>query len=1612
MRSSYQSHKPEAALQRAHEFISVGKQKDALQSLHDLIKGRRQKQWSQIYEQIMLKYVELCVNLRNSSMAKDGLYQYKLLTQQVAVKSLENVIESFLSLAEQKTLEAQKSSIEKVEEIDDLDVGDAPENLLLSFVSGAVPQDRMDRTVLSPWLRFQWDTFRNCLDLLRNNVYVEQIYHQIARQSFAFCLKYQRRNEFRKLSDMLRLHLTQIQKTQLAQTIPAHAIKLTNIESLSLMLETRLCQLDTAINMELWQEAYKSAEDLHNLMQIGKDKDKKIVKPASYVNYYDKIALVFWKGGNTLFHAASLLQKFNIYKDMKKQFTGEEASDQATRVLLATLSIPDGAENPSILTKHLDIEEQHIANTRILSALLRMPVIPTRQGILKEIARLNIPEISATEAYNLYKCIETDFDHLHIATYVQQLLLELEKLGNSEYNQYSDSIKQSVAAKVVKQISSIYDSITIERLSELIPFYNRMQMEQFLVDICKQHSVSAHIDHRQNCIYFGPEDSILASELESEHGTVSEISKIKMHVSSIYSRLQDVYLDIDQSSVKELQNKLSRQIKIYLNHKDGDFERILARRKKIEHYKENTEQIRQEKLIQAQALANKQEEKRRTEEYKKLLEENKENEQRRKAAEQEEIKRKVAAERLLKHKSHPLYESLVKEFGEEELEKMDLEQFIKEKRLLLEKERKEQQNKMLQQEKKYDYNVRALHLEEMLVWKQLSEENRSSGPELFDQYETKRIDEEIKAREKSIETFQLLTSVKEDAIKFMRSTIQSHAEELKTHKEQWMKKVELVREEAIKQMAMERMKKWQIDVERQKRLEEEQRRKEEEERRNEEKKKKEEALLQRRQEELLALRKEFPSQPSKEGTPQQQRRQELTPPQPQRQQQQQILMRYYYQNHKPEAALQRAHEFISVGKQKDALQSLHDLIKGRRQKQWSQIYEQIMLKYVELCVNLRNSSMAKDGLYQYKLLTQQVAVKSLENVIESFLSLAEQKTLEAQKSSIEKVEEIDDLDVADAPENLLLSFVSGAVPQDRMDRTVLSPWLRFQWDTFRNCLDLLRNNVYVEQIYHKIARRSFAFCLKYQRRNEFRKLSDMLRLHLTQIQKTQLAQSIPAHAIILTNIESLSLMLETRLCQLDTAINMEVWQEAYKSAEDLHNLMQMGKDKDKKIVKPSSCVNYYNKTRSGQKRGEHSAYAIGISSNIIKNCISLVFWKGGNTLFHAASLLQKFNIYKDMKKQFTGEEASDQATRVLLATLSIPDGAENPSILTKHLDIEEQHIANTRILSALLRMPVIPMRQGILKEIARLNIPEISATEAYNLYKCIETDFDHLHIATYVQQLLLELEKLGNSEYNQYSDSIKQSVAAKVVKQISSIYDSITIERLSELIPFYNRMQMEQFLVDICKQHSVSAHIDHRQNCIYFGPEDSILASELESEHGTVSEISKIKMHVSSIYSRLQDVYLDIDQSFFKELQNKENTEQIRQEKLIQAQALANKQEEKRRTEEYKKLLEENKENEQRRKAAEQEEIKRKVAAERLLKHKSHPLYESLVKEFGEEELEKMDLEQFIKEKRLLLEKERKEQQNKMLQQEKKYDYNVRALHLEEMLVWKQLSEKSQSFGS
>lgn len=123
-------------------------------------------------------------------------------------------------------------------------------------MSGEDAQDRSDRTILTPWVKFLWESYCQCLELLRTNAHVETLYHDIARMAFSFCLKYNRKTEFRKLCDKLRKHLEDISKLP-AQTVN---VSIHKPETQQLNLDTRLVQLDSAIQMELWQVSAVAAD--------------------------------------------------------------------------------------------------------------------------------------------------------------------------------------------------------------------------------------------------------------------------------------------------------------------------------------------------------------------------------------------------------------------------------------------------------------------------------------------------------------------------------------------------------------------------------------------------------------------------------------------------------------------------------------------------------------------------------------------------------------------------------------------------------------------------------------------------------------------------------------------------------------------------------------------------------------------------------------------------------------------------------------------------------------------------------------------------------------------------------------------------------------------------------------------------------------------------------------------------------------------------------------------------------------------------------------------------------------------------------------------------------
>lgn len=101
---------------------------------------------------------------------------------------------------------------------------------------------------------------------------------------------------------------------------------------------------------------------------------------------------------------------------------------------------------------------------------------------------------------------------------------------------------------------------------------------------------------------------------------------------------------------------------------------------------------------------------------------------------------------------------------------------------------------------------------------------------------------------------------------------------------------------------------------------------------------------------------------------------------------------------------------------------------------------------------------------QYKNIAQNSSVQSIEVIISRFIQLSDARVKEAQQQAAVAVD-VDDLEASETPESILLGAVSGDQSKDRTDRALVTPWLKFLWESYRTSLETLKNNARLEAIY-------------------------------------------------------------------------------------------------------------------------------------------------------------------------------------------------------------------------------------------------------------------------------------------------------------------------------------------------------------------------------------------------------------------------------------------------------------------------------------------------------------------------------------------------------------------
>ncbi|KAF7324856.1 Eukaryotic translation initiation factor 3 subunit A [Mycena kentingensis (nom. inval.)] len=336
------------------------------------------------------------VDIAKGRTAKEGLMQYKNIAQNTSVQSIEAVITRFVTLSDQKVKAAQEKAAVKVAvDVDDLEASETLESILLGAVSGDQSKDRTDRALVTPWLKFLWESYRTSFETLKNNACLEHIYQTISQQAFNFCLKHQRKVEFRRLCETLRLHLSNVAK----YSHQPHSINLSDPETLQHHLDTRFAQLNTSVELELWQEAFRSVEDIHNLLTMA----KKAPHPAMMANYYEKLTKIFLMSGNALYHATAW-GRYNAVQVPPTSKTAEDTARLAGQVLVSALAVPVG----------LGTSEPGQAR---LTALLGLPKPPTRAGLLKDALARDVLKHAPEAIRKLYDVLEVTFDPLTLADY-------------------------------------------------------------------------------------------------------------------------------------------------------------------------------------------------------------------------------------------------------------------------------------------------------------------------------------------------------------------------------------------------------------------------------------------------------------------------------------------------------------------------------------------------------------------------------------------------------------------------------------------------------------------------------------------------------------------------------------------------------------------------------------------------------------------------------------------------------------------------------------------------------------------------------------------------------------------------------------------------------------------------------------------------------------------------------------------------------------------------------------------------------------------------------------------------------------------------------------------
>jgi len=769
----FQRHKrtPESVLAKCRDMVALGLHEDAWDRASEFLSSKK-RGWRSAHDQLMLLFVDLCVQLRKSP--QDGFIQYRMICSTNHLDSLKNCLQVLMEKAQEK--------------------GDQEYRELLARYEDKDMEDPVVRTEFNkeqfaqPYLKYQWSVYKAVLQVLRNNQKLDPVYQDTVRRAVAYCVRLKRTNEFRRLCDLNRKHLIAIFGHQ-NQT---NKVEIHTAQMLGIYLNTRFELLENATRLEMWQEAFRLITDIHQL----KEKSKTALDPALETNYYKKLTQIFLEADNMLLHAYAILRYYSLSRDAfesksdKKprkspegmpyeRLTEGEIEQLGKACVLATLSSPIPRSRSQRMGPPMTSEDRKNKN---MAEKLQFFSRPNRDNLMQQLYHEDLTSLydgddrdyssdhlfrsamdddSTSDALQDSQSPDWDFKHLEqllikdtsplslcqdVAKCMKRIMEQNPPPKEKKiYNlsNYKKSIEKAAVRKLLLSVSKMYSTIKIERLRKMFfEDWNQRQIEELIIEMVDQKFLWCRMSHQQGMCFFRAPD-----RLERNRFMQTYLSNLGHRMNTLYNKelarkdhtsTRRALFDDVRNGVTSDQEILLERVSVIgkLRHNSEEMQKIL--RIKARHQARVERYMAKDQVRRDTEQLQKMKQKQKAERDRLEQEEKRAREAQRMAKKQiRKVQQAVSVEvQKIAQSSGAKLDLLIKGKEGEATELMDSKAVEKLTVDYLSNIKEAQEQKRQEELRKFDYTIRAFRREEIpLLHEQYRKQASQSEDEMMEKYQ-------------------------------------------------------------------------------------------------------------------------------------------------------------------------------------------------------------------------------------------------------------------------------------------------------------------------------------------------------------------------------------------------------------------------------------------------------------------------------------------------------------------------------------------------------------------------------------------------------------------------------------------------------------------------------------------------------------------------------------------------------------------------------------------------------------------------------------------------------------------------------------------------------------